>query len=142
MRDEGYAVKWRGKSLEFKNGEQERFTRSYRLGEDYTEEALRQRVGKSLLKQTERKNEAAKRAFDAWPEKPIPKTAQLSEEFAALLKEKKACYSKYRAARKEMIEYQNAKQNVDRLLGITRLQEKPREKEHGFINEKINRELS
>lgn len=269
MRDEGYEVKWRGKSLEFKNGEQERFTRSYRLGEDYTEEALRQRVGKSLLKQTERKNEAgkyhpdrkvnllvdieaklktgkgkgyerwaqvfnikeaaktlnfltekgitgygelaaraeksaerfdivsgqireleeriaknrdlqkhiinyaqtvdvyrayrkaknktayravhaeelekheaAKRAFDAWPEKPIPKTAQLSEEFAALLKEKKACYSKYRAARKEMIEYQNAKQNVDRLLGITRLQEKPKEKEHGFINEKLNRELS
>ncbi len=51
---------------------------------------------------------------------------------------KKACYSKYRAARKEMIEYQNAKRNVDRLLGITRLQEKPREKEHGtrIINEK------
>ena len=55
MRDEGYEVKWRGKSLEFKNGEQERFTCSYRLGEDYTEEALRQRAGKSPLKQTERK---------------------------------------------------------------------------------------
>ncbi len=41
-----------------------------------------------------------------------------------------------------MIEYNNAKQNVDRLLGITYLQEKSREKEHGFINEKLNRELS
>lgn len=259
MREEGYEVKWRGKSLEFKDGEQERFTRSYRLGEDYTEEALRQRVGRSLLKQTGRKNgarkkpyhpdrkvnllvdieaklkagkgkgferwaqvfnvkeaaktlnfltgkgitdygelaaraeksagrfdavsgqikelekrisrnrdlqkhiidyaktvdiyrayrkakdkaayraayaeelekyEAAKRAFDAWPEKPIPKTAQLSEEFTALIDQKKVCYSEYRAAKKEMIEYQNAKQNVDRLLEITYLQEKSRGKEH------------
>lgn len=247
MRDEGYEVKWRGKSLEFKDGEQERFTRSYRLGEDYTEEALRQRVGRSLLKQTGRKNgarkkpyhpdrkvnllvdieaklkagkgkgferwaqvfnvkeaaktlnfltekgitdygelsaraeksaerfdavsgqireleeriaknralqghiidyaktvdvyrayrkaknkaayraahaeelekyEAAKKAFDAWPEKPIPKTAQLSEEFADLIKEKKACYGEYQVAKKEMIEYKNAKQNVDRLLNM------------------------
>lgn len=40
-----------------------------------------------------------------------------------------------------MIEYNNAKQNVDRLLGITHLQEKSREKEHWFVNEKLNREL-
>lgn len=64
------------------------------------------------------KYEAAKKAFDAWPEKPIPKTAQLSEEFADLIKEKKACYGEYQAAKKEMIEYQNAKQNVDRLLNM------------------------
>lgn len=254
MRDEGYEVKRRGKSLEFKDGEQERFTRSYRLGEDYTEEALRRRAGEVPLKTPVKKKkyisdrkvnllvdieaklkagkgkgyerwaqvfnikeaaktlnfftekgitdyeklaelveksagrfdavsaqireleeriaknralqghiidyaqtvdiyrayrkakdkaayraahveelekyEAAKRAFDAWPEKPLPKTAQLSEEFAALIKEKKACYGEYQAAKKEMIEYNNAKQNVDRLLGITHLQEKPREREH------------
>ncbi len=59
-----------------------------------------------------------------------------------LIKEKKACCGEYQAAKKEMIEYNNAKQNVDRLLGITYLQEKSREKEHGFINEKLNRELS
>lgn len=76
------------------------------------------------------KYEAAKRAFDAWPEKPIPKTAQLSENFANLIKEEKACYGEYQAAKKEMIEYQNAKQNVDRLLGVTHLQEKFMEKEH------------
>lgn len=76
------------------------------------------------------KYEAAKRAFDAWPEKPLPKTAQLSEEFTALIDQKKACYGEYQAAKKEMIEYQNAKQNVDRFLGITHLQEKSIEKEH------------
>lgn len=254
MRAEGYEVKWRGKSLEFKDGEQERFTRSHRLGEDYTEEALRRRAGEVPLKKvvkkkkyisdrkvnllvdieaklragkgkgyerwaqvfnlkeaaktlnflTEKgitdyeelavraeksagrfdavsqrikelekgiaknrelqghivnyaqtvdiyrayrkakdkaayraahgeeleKHEAAKQAFNAWPEKPIPKTAQLSEASAALLKEKKACYGEYQAAKKEMIEYNNAKQNVDRLLEITHLQEKSREKEH------------
>lgn len=254
MRDEGYEVKRRGKSLEFKDGEQERFTRSYRLGEDYTEEALRRRVGEVPLKTPVKKKkyisdrkvnllvdieaklkagkgkayerwaqvfnikeaaktlnfltekgitdyeklaelaeksagrfdavsaqireleeriaknrelqghivdyaqtvdiyrayrkakdkaayraahveelekyEAAKRAFDAWSEKPLPKTAQLSVEFTALIDQKKACYSEYRSAKKEMIEYNNAKQNVDRLLGITHLQEKPREREH------------
>lgn len=254
MRDEGYEVKRRGKSLEFKDGEQERFTRSYRLGEDYTEEALRRRAGEVPLKTPVKKKkyisdrkvnllvdieaklkagkgkgyerwaqvfnikeaaktlnfltekgitdyeklaelaeksaghfdavsaqireleeriaknrelqghivdyaqtvdiyrayrkakdkaayraahgeelekyEAAKRAFDAWSEKPLPKTAQLSVEFTALIDQKKACYSEYRSAKKEMIEYNNAKQNVDRLLGITHLQEKPREREH------------
>lgn len=254
MRDEGYEVKRRGKSLEFKDGEQERFTRSYRLGEDYTEEALRRRAGEVPLKTPVKKKkyisdrkvnllvdieaklkagkgkgyerwaqvfnikeaaktlnfltekgitdyeklaelaeksaghfdavsaqireleeriaknrelqghivdyaqtvdiyrayrkakdkaayraahgeelekyEAAKRAFDAWPEKPLPKTAQLSEEFTALIDQKKVCYSEYRAAKKEMIEYNNAKQNVDRLLGVTHLQGKSREKEH------------
>lgn len=254
MRDEGYEVKQRGKSLEFKDGEQERFTRSYRLGEDYTEEALRRRAGEVPLKTPVKKKkyisdrkvnllvdieaklkagkgkgyerwaqvfnikeaaktlnfltekgitdyeklaelaeksaghfdavsaqireleeriaknrelqghivdyaqtvdiyrayrkakdkaayraahgeelekyEAAKRAFDAWPEKPLPKTAQLSEEFTALIDQKKVCYSEYRAAKKEMIEYNNVKQNVDRLLGVTHLQGKSREKEH------------
>jgi len=254
MRDEGYEVKRRGKSLEFKDGEQERFTRSYRLGEDYTEEALRRRAGEVPLKTPVKKKkyisdrkvnllvdieaklkagkgkgyerwaqvfnikeaaktlnfltekgitdyeklaelaeksaghfdavsaqireleeriaknrelqghivdyaqtvdiyrayrkakdkaayraahgeelekyEAAKRAFDAWPEKPLPKTAQLSEEFTALIDQKKVCYSEYRAAKKEMIEYNNVKQNVDRLLGVTHLQGKSREKEH------------
>ena len=44
--------------------------------------------------------------------------AQLSEEYAAFLAEKKECYEKYKVARKEMIDYQNAKQNVDRILGL------------------------
>lgn len=44
MRAEGYEVRLRGKSLEFKAQGQERYRRSYRLGEDYSEEALRGRI--------------------------------------------------------------------------------------------------
>ena len=47
MRAEGYEIKRRGKSLEFRAPEQENFTRSFRLGEDYTEAALRERTGKA-----------------------------------------------------------------------------------------------
>lgn len=46
-----------------------------------------------------------------------------------LIKEKKACCGEYQVAKKEMIEYRNAKQNVEQLLGITYLQEKSREKD-------------
>lgn len=44
--------------------------------------------------------------------------AQLSSEYAALLAEKKERYEEYKAARKDMIDYQTAKQNVDRILGL------------------------
>lgn len=64
------------------------------------------------------KHEAAKAAFDALRGKPIPKVAQLSAEYAALLAEKKARYEEYKAVRKEMIDYQAAKMNVDRILGL------------------------
>lgn len=63
-------------------------------------------------------HEAAKKAFDALGGKPIPKVAQLSKEYAALLAEKQAAYEKYKALRQEMIDLRTAKQNVDRLLGI------------------------
>lgn len=64
------------------------------------------------------KHEAAKAAFDALGGQKIPKVADLTKEYAALLAEKKECYEEYKAARKEMIEYQTAKMNVDRILGI------------------------
>lgn len=247
MRAEGYEVRRRGKSLEFRAPEQERFTRSYRLGDEYTEAALRKRIsgirdrtpskskpvtdnkrinllvdiqakinagkgkgyerwakvfnlkeaaktlnflldngikdydelntrteaaGKKFdnlsvrIRQLEgrmaetaqlkmhiinysktreiykayrksrnkkeyyaahtdeiKKHEAAKAAFDALGSKPVPKVAQLSEEYAALLAEKKACYEEYKTARKEMIEYQKAKQNIDTILGINLLEQ-------------------
>ena len=63
-------------------------------------------------------NEAAKEAFDALDGKPIPKVAQLSKEYTALLAEKRAEYEKYKALRQEMITLRTAKQNVDRILGI------------------------
>ena len=65
-----------------------------------------------------KKHEAAKAAFDALGGRPIPKVAQLSEEYATLLAEKKERYEEYKAARKDMIDYQTAKQNVDRILGL------------------------
>ena len=76
------------------------------------------------------KHEAAKAAFDALGGKPIPKVAQLSAEYAALLTEKKARYEEYKAVRKEMIDYQTAKNNVDKILGLNPLdQEKEKSKE-------------
>lgn len=256
MRAEGYEVRHRGKSLEFRAPDQLRFTRSFRLGDEYTEEALRERTGGRHKGETARKtaekastgktaagkkqsaakrnvnllvdiqakmqagkgkgyerwakvfnlkeaaktinfltengvadyeelaaraeaagkkfdslstrikqlegrmaevaqlrmhiinysktrevyseyrksrqknkflaehgdeikmHEAAKAAFDALGGKPIPKVAQLSAEYAALLAEKKEKYEEYKAARKEMIDYQTAKNNVDRILGM------------------------
>lgn len=63
-------------------------------------------------------HEAAKRAFDALNGKPIPKVAQLSQEYAELLAEKQAEYERYRQYRREMLDYETAKQNVDRILGL------------------------
>ncbi len=64
------------------------------------------------------KHEAAKAAFNVLDGKKIPKVAELSREYAALLAEKKECYGEFKEARKEMIEYQTAKMNVDKILGM------------------------
>ena len=63
-------------------------------------------------------HEAAKRAFDALEGKPIPKAAELSKEYAALLERKQQEYELYRKYRHDMIELQTAKQNIERVLGI------------------------
>ena len=63
-------------------------------------------------------HEAAKKAFDALNGKPIPKVAQLSQEYAKLLAEKQTQYAEYKAAKQDMITYRTAKQNVDRILGL------------------------
>ena len=51
MRREGYEVRQDGKYLKFRavGAGQERYTRAKTLGADYTEEALRERVGKPLI---------------------------------------------------------------------------------------------
>ena len=241
MRAEGYEIKRRGKSLEFRAEGQIRFTRSFRLGNDYTESALHERItgvykNRSKLKpQKERKNinllidiqakmqqgkgkgyekwaqvfnlketaktlnflvehniedysvleemtenldtefqnmladikrlegrmadiaklkmhiinysktrdiyvkykksrnkkafkeehrgelekhKAAKAAFDALGGKPIPKVAQLSQDYKVLAEEKKKLYERYRSKKKYMIEYKKAKQNIDKILGL------------------------
>ena len=63
-------------------------------------------------------HEAAKKAFDALGGKPIPKVAQLSEQYTALLAEKQKQYVEYQTARRDMIAYRTAKANVDKILGL------------------------
>lgn len=63
-------------------------------------------------------HEAAKKAFDALDGKAIPKVAQLSAEYTALLEEKRKQYEQYKALRQDMITYQTALRNVDKILGL------------------------
>ena len=63
-------------------------------------------------------HEAAKKAFDALDGKPIPKVAELSKKYAALLAEKQEHYAEYKTLRQDMIAYRTAKQNVDKILGL------------------------
>ena len=57
-------------------------------------------------------HKAAKEAFSKLPDGKIPKVKDLNEEFARLLSEKKAAYSEYKKIKKEMRDYQIAKQNA------------------------------
>ena len=58
-------------------------------------------------------HKAAKEAFSKLPDGKIPKVKDLNEEFARMLSEKKAAYSEYKKIKKEMRDYQIAKQNVE-----------------------------
>ena len=58
-------------------------------------------------------HKAAKEAFSKLPDGKIPKVKDLNEEFARLLSEKKVAYSEYKKIKKEMRDYQRAKQNVE-----------------------------
>ena len=54
-----------------------------------------------------------KEAFPKLPDGKIPKVKDLNEEFVRLLSEKKAAYSEYKKIKKEMRDYQIARQNVE-----------------------------
>ena len=69
-------------------------------------------------------HEAAKKAFDALNGKPVPKVAQLSDEYARLLTEKQTEYERYKQYRQDMITYETMKQNVDRILGAELTQQR------------------
>ena len=58
-------------------------------------------------------HKAAKEAFSKLPEGKIPRVKDLNDEFARLLSEKKAAYNEYKKIKKEMRDYQIAKQNVE-----------------------------
>ena len=58
-------------------------------------------------------HKAAKETFSKFPKSKIPKVKDLNEEFNRLLLEKKEAYSEYKKMKKEMRDYQTAKQNVE-----------------------------
>ena len=58
-------------------------------------------------------HKAAKEAFSKIEDGKIPRVKELNEEYARLFAEKKVAYSEYKKIKKEMRDYQIAKQNVE-----------------------------
>ena len=71
-------------------------------------------------------HKAAKEAFKKFEGQKLPKVKELSEEYAKILQEKRKLYESYKETRKEMMDYQIAKQDIDRFLEIN---EKQKDKE-------------
>lgn len=63
--------------------------------------------------------QAAKRYFDSLGMKKLPSIQSLKQEYAALLAENKKSYPKLKQARAKMIELMTAKNNVERILGMS-----------------------
>ncbi len=63
-------------------------------------------------------HKSAKETFDRMQLKKLPKWKELSEEYGRILAEKKKLYEEYRTAKKEMMDYQIAKQDIDKFLKI------------------------
>ena len=74
--------------------------------------------------------QAAKRYFDSLGLKKLPSMQSLKQEYAMLKAENKKRYSEYERAREEMIELLTAKNNVERILGVTE-KEKNRDRQQG-----------
>ena len=54
----------------------------------------------------------------------MPKWSELSDEYGKILAEKKKLYDEYHLAKKEMMDYQIAKQDIDKFLKIDEEQQK------------------
>ncbi len=63
--------------------------------------------------------QAAKRYFDSLGLKKLPSMQSLKQEYAMLKAENKKRYPEYKQAREKMIELLTAKNNVERILGVT-----------------------
>ena len=63
-------------------------------------------------------HKAAKASFDQLELKKLPKLKDLSVEYTEVLAEKRKLYEEYRTAKKEMMDYQIAKQDIERFLKI------------------------
>lgn len=69
-------------------------------------------------------HKAAKDTFDKLHIKKLPKWNELSDEYGRILAEKKKLYDEYHLAKKEMMDYQIAKQDIDKFLKIDEEQQK------------------
>ena len=63
-------------------------------------------------------HKSAKSVFDKYQIRKFPKWKELSEEYGRILTEKRKLYEEYRLAKKEMMDYQIAKQDIDKFLKI------------------------
>lgn len=63
--------------------------------------------------------QAAKRYFNSLGLKKLPSMQLLKQEYATLQAENKKRYPEYKQARSEMVELLTAKNNVERILGVT-----------------------
>ncbi len=73
-------------------------------------------------------HKAAKEAFDKRELRKFPRVKELSSEYGIILAKKRKLYEKYRVAKKEMMNYQIAKQDIDRFLKIDEEQGRQQEK--------------
>ena len=73
-------------------------------------------------------HQAAKKAFDKRGIKKLPRVKDLSSEYGSILAEKRKLYEEYRTVKKEMMNYQIAKQDIDRFLKIDEEQGRQQEK--------------
>ena len=74
--------------------------------------------------------QAAKRYFDSLGLKKLPSIQSLKQEYAKLEAENKKRYPEYKQTREKMIELLTAKNNVERILGVTE-KEKNRDRQQG-----------
>ena len=63
--------------------------------------------------------QAAKRYFDSLGLKKLPSIQSLKQEYAMLKAENRKRYPEYKQAKAKMIELLTAKNNVERILGVT-----------------------
>lgn len=76
-------------------------------------------------------HKSAKSVFDKYQIRKFPKWKELSEEYGRILTEKRKLYEEYRLAKKEMMDYQIAKQDIDKFLKIDEEQrQKEKRQEH------------
>lgn len=69
-------------------------------------------------------HQAAKEAFNRLDGRKLPKVKELSEKYGQILSEKRKLYEEYHTAKKEMMDYQIAKRDINEFLKLDQEQKK------------------